>query len=506
MKNIFPVIILLFLTISALIIGCNHKGIDKGIDKDIGIGKWQSTVRTFGGAGYDIGTSCAVCSDGNILIVGYTNSQDKDLADKLFPNSNYYTAKKFRKEDITIKIATDLWVLKVDPKNGQILYNRCFGGSGDDAGYSITETADGNILVLGDTNSTDGDLLDIPRESYYNLWLLKIDPKEDKIIYNKRIGGMPFENLVIHANSIIETSDGNIAITAQVNTKNMETYGRRNEPEDFNKTGFGIRTENNDIWVLKVDPRNDKILYNEYLGGSGDDGGVAIMESEDGNLVVVGNTSSQSGKVTYPSKYGGKDIWVLKIDPNDKKILYNKCFGGSYNDLATSAVKCRDGSILISAYTGSVDGHLSKRKKALKGVLRENAKYGNWVLKINIEKDMILYNEFFKDTDERVAVVGVSVVETKDGCIFLAEKTEIEDKTHGWRTEVKESLRVREINLKSGKIFYESLFDDVNAEAITETKDGRIVVVGSSVEKKEYPDLWCLTVAPILEEFNPPKK
>ena len=509
MRNIFSALVLFILIMS--IIGCTNnilinkntikeirKDIRKDISKDISVEKWQNTVKTFGGTWTDIGNSCTVCKDGSILIVGVTNSRDGDL-----PNRTFYP-ELIRKKEYKLS-ATDLWVLKVDPQDGRILYNQCFGGSGDDAGFSIVETADENIIVIGTTDSIDGDLVDIPRESKYNLWLLKIDPRKNKIIYNKLIGGMYPVGLDIHANSLIETSDGNIAITAQVNT---EKYSEPLVPEATNKTELAPKTKKGDLWVLKVDLQNDKIMYSKCFGGWETDGGVAIMESEDKNLVVVGNTRSRDGDVVKPSKYRGSDIWVLKIDPCENKILYNKCFGGLFDDVAASAVKCRDGSILISGSTKSMDGHLSGKR----GTSREQARYDNlpvtWVIKINIEKDTILYNECFNETDE-----GISVVETKDGCVFLAEITI--NTFEGRHIKEDKSLLVRKINLNTDEIFYKSSFD-ASARAIAETQDGRIVVVGPSVEEEKRrdifsnvvgkSDLWYLTISPILEEFDSPKK
>ena len=48
----------------------------------------------------------------------------------------------------------DIWIVKLE-STGDIQWQRCLGGGGDDYSYSVTETIDSNFIILGSTYSSD---------------------------------------------------------------------------------------------------------------------------------------------------------------------------------------------------------------------------------------------------------------------------------------------------------------------------------------------------------------
>ena len=107
----------------------------------------------FGGNGSDNGTSMVLTSDGNFIIAGYTDS--------FGAGSN------------------DIALMKVNP-SGNLLWIKTFGGTGDDVGFSIIQTADGNYLITGRTNSFNA-LAD-------DIGLMKVDANGN-LLWIKIIGG-----------------------------------------------------------------------------------------------------------------------------------------------------------------------------------------------------------------------------------------------------------------------------------------------------------------------------
>lgn len=68
-----------------------------------------------------------------------------------------------------------------------------------------------------------------------------------------------------------------------------------------------------DIWVAKLNAAGI-LLWSRLFGGSGRETARAIHELEDGNIIVIGDTtSSQSGNV-FGRSNGGRDIWIFRID------------------------------------------------------------------------------------------------------------------------------------------------------------------------------------------------
>jgi hypothetical protein len=109
--------------------------------------------RTFGGAGDDWISSLYAAGDGGYLLVGETDSFGSE--------------------------GRDLWLIRTDPL-GREVWNRTFGGEGDDVGRSITGTADGGFIITGFTDSFGAGGRD--------LWLLKADSNGSEV-WNVTFGG-----------------------------------------------------------------------------------------------------------------------------------------------------------------------------------------------------------------------------------------------------------------------------------------------------------------------------
>nr|WP_320162781.1 PQQ-binding-like beta-propeller repeat protein [uncultured Methanoregula sp.] len=128
----------------------------------------------YGGSGNEEFWGLQVEGDGNILVTGsaYSGASDGDI-----PADKHGSAG-----------SGDTWLLKITPTNGSIISNRCYGGSNDDDGSSVRQTEGGYFLV-GTTKSNDGDVTSNHGPAgTADLWLIKIDP-DFKIIYQKTFGG-----------------------------------------------------------------------------------------------------------------------------------------------------------------------------------------------------------------------------------------------------------------------------------------------------------------------------
>ena len=95
-----------------------------------------SHVSLIGGSEDEHARQVIELRDGGIAIVGSTQSHDGDFRDRTSDD-------------------WDLFLLKMD-QQGNVNWQKNYGGSGDDFGYSLVETEEGGFVLLGYSNSQDG--------------------------------------------------------------------------------------------------------------------------------------------------------------------------------------------------------------------------------------------------------------------------------------------------------------------------------------------------------------
>jgi hypothetical protein len=239
-------------------------------------------TRTFGGPLQDCGYCAIETDDGGYLVSGYRDGP-----------SGWTKG--------------DLWLLRLDP-DGDTLWTKVYGGPGEDFGFRICETPDGEYVIAG-RNST---------ENQGDLWLLRVDTLGDTL-WSKVYGG----SLIDVGYGITLTQEGGYAVT-----------GYRDGPAGWT-TG--------DLWLLRTDADGDTIWTKTY-GGGGEETGFAIFETPGGGFVISGQTS------TYGAGQG--DMWLLKTDSLGD-TLWTRTYGGYQTDHSLCMDVTQDGCYVISGYTSS---------------------------------------------------------------------------------------------------------------------------------------------------------
>ncbi len=128
----------------------------------------------------------------------------------------------------------------------------------------------------------------------------------------------------------------------------------------FTVTGF-LAGFDCDAWepaeTLVIDP----LIYSTYLGGSGNDRGLAITVDASGSAYVAGYTASIDFPAT-PSAYGrvianpnSLDAFVAKVDPSGTSLRYATYLGGTSSDRATAIAVDASGAAHIAGTTSSAD-------------------------------------------------------------------------------------------------------------------------------------------------------
>jgi Secretion system C-terminal sorting domain len=285
--------------------------------------EWQKSL---GGSLGDEAYTIEQTLDGGYIVAGRTFSSDGD---------------------ITINQGGwDCWVVKLN-STGNLIWQKTFGGTGDDYINSIKQTPDGGYIFTGYTNSSDGDL--IGNYGFNDCWVVKLT-SGGIMSWQKLLGGTSED----YAFSIETTTDGGYIVAGHSNSID------------------GDLTSNNgqfDFWVVKL-TNTGAITWQKSFGGSLMDRAYSIKEAIDGGYIVIGTTSSVDGDIT--NNNGLSDFWILKLTSSGV-IEWQKTLGGSGAENGYSIQQTIDSGYVVAGYSDSNDGNLTVN----------NGGYDYWVVKLS---------------------------------------------------------------------------------------------------------------------------
>lgn len=334
-------------------------------------------TQTLGGSKNDDAKAIINTSDGGYAILGSTQSMDGDITDK---NDESF----------------DFWLLKFDGEDS-LQWSKTYGGSQNDHGFDLVQSADGGFAILGYSQSSDGDVSENFGMSDY--WISKVDA-EGNLLWEKSFGYIGGDAGTV----LTPTHDGGFLLTGVLdafasggegNTGKhpggnywmikLDAAGNKEWSRHyggyFTDTAYGtVQTEDNgfiivgssdsyevewfdnkgtyDFWVIKID-QNGELVWHKNYGGAGIDEARAITASGDGNFIIVGDSRSSDQDV--PENKGSADLWMMKIN-NEGGILWSKVYGGSGFDVGRSVMHTSDNGYLISGSSKSGDGDVGQNQ------------------------------------------------------------------------------------------------------------------------------------------------
>jgi hypothetical protein len=242
--------------------------------------------KTFGDSGEDRGYWLQQTSDGGYIMTGETQSYGAGLA--------------------------DAWLIKTDG-DGNMQWDKTFGGTSKDYGRSVQQTSDGGYIIAGETRSYGAGLADV--------WLIKTDSEGNKE-WDNTFGGA------------------------------SEDYGRSVQQAPDNSYVVAGGTESlgageMDVWLARIDPAGNE-LWATTFGGSGSDGASCLEKTADGGYMIAGYKAGdkQADGAVWA------DMWLIVTDPRGN-LIWQKSLGGPYADYGSSVQQTADGGYIAAGLTVS---------------------------------------------------------------------------------------------------------------------------------------------------------
>jgi len=203
-----------------------------------------------------------------------------------------------------------------------IEWQKCFGGSSTDEGFSVQETSDGGYIIAGSAASNDGDLSE--GNGGFDGILIKTD-ELGNIEWQRSFGGSGEDIL----RKVSETADGGYVA---VGSTTVEAINGVNVEENFQ------------AWILKVD-QFGTTLWESCLGDFNDDSFHSVVGSPDGGYVAVGWHTINTHAVKF--SVDGEVQWQRSYNP--------------YGNFNVRDVKLTlDGGYIIAAHCYAMNGFLIK--------------------------------------------------------------------------------------------------------------------------------------------------
>ncbi len=326
--------------------------------------EWQ---RCYGGSGFDQPFTTERTMDGGFISAGFSNSTDGDVtgnkgnydwwivkADKdgniqwqrTYGGNNYDKCRAIMQNDDGTYMAfgsahsgngdvpsnageADFWLLKLDSV-GNILQNQVWGGSQEEGGRGIIRTADRGWMLVGWAASNDGDI--VGNNGTKDAWLCKLDSNGVEE-WSRCYGG----SLEDRARYVVQLPDGGYV------------FGGNAKSSDGD---LSINQGGEDFWIAKVDALGN-LLWNTPMGSSGDDRIYYVAADWDGGFIGIGRNSANDGDVT--DNHGMEDLWIVKVDSLGNPV-WNKSLGGSNDDGGFRIESTADHGYFIAGMTKSTDG------------------------------------------------------------------------------------------------------------------------------------------------------
>src|SRR5215831_12367094 len=117
------------------------------------------------------------------------------------------------------------------------------------------------------------------------------------------------------------------------------------------------------------------IDWQKSFGGSLGEIATSIKHTSDGGYIVAGYTLSDDGDVT--GNHGGFDYWIVKLNSSGI-IEWQKSLGGSKDETAYAVDQTSDGGYIVAGYSDSTDGD----------VTGNHGGYDYWIVKLNSSGSM----------------------------------------------------------------------------------------------------------------------
>ncbi len=321
--------------------------------------------------------------------------------------------------------------------NCQITFEKTYGGSEMDFGYSVRQTTDNGYILLGSTESFSASR---------DIYLIKTNQYGDTL-WTKTFGGPSFDN----GSEVQQTMEGGYILCGDKYGQTFIVKTETNGDTIWTKTysGYGnsiVQTadsgytiagySSNHVLLFKINSSGDT-LWTKYYGSSPSQNCRDSKQTNDGGYILVGNISTGSAC----------DVYLIKTDAIGD-TLWTKSYGGSGYDEGYSVVQTNDNGYVLLGNSNSFGGEMF------------------YLIKTDINGNL----QWTKTYDGNLNDEGYEVQQTSDGGFVFVAETD------------KNGLGYDEVFLVKtdaiGDTLWTRTYNQGNGNGLQVTSDGGYIILG----------------------------
>jgi hypothetical protein len=292
--------------------------------------EWQ---RTYGGPAEDRAYSVYQTTDGGYIITGCTASTGAG--------------------------ALDVWLIKTDA-DGNLVWDKTFGGASNDYGHSVQQTTDGGYVIGGETETDAYGPIDV--------YVIKTD-SGGNATWQYPYGGAARD----YCRAIKQTADGGYVIGGKSDS---------------------LGNGHIDVYILKISASGG-FLWQYGYGGTRTDGAYNILETQDGGYAASGWTDSFDVLV--------RDAYLVKTD-SEGHFSWGKTYGDFGDDRTQGSCETTDGGFALAGFSNSF----------------EDGKFNAMLIRTDSQGNRIWQKTYGGPYDD----LGHRVRQTSDGGFILIGETD----------------------------------------------------------------------------------
>ena len=316
------------------------------------------------GNGGDGATAIAVDAGGNAYVAGFTSSSDFPTVAPL-QATNHAAANH----------GSNAFLAKLNAAGNALVYSTYLGGSGTqgalitgDMATAVAVDGAGDAYVAGITMSPDFPTQMPFQPSNEELsggataFVAKLNTAGSALVYSSYLGGSGGNadaGFGDCANAIAVDRAGNAYVAGQTSSADFPTAAAF---QPVNRSiGSTLNQARGNAFVTKVNASGSALSYSTYLGGSTNDGALAVAVDSFGDAYVSGYTWSSdfpTANALQPQNATGghgANAFVTKFNPAGSGLIYSTYLGGSTDDQANAIALDGAGNAYIAGFTYSND-------------------------------------------------------------------------------------------------------------------------------------------------------